>query len=51
MSHTQDMAMITPGISLEIFEGESLVFCKTKQFKVLNSTCVMVTADNDRSQE
>ena len=26
MSHTQDMVMITPAISLEMFEGEVYVF-------------------------
>ena len=51
MSHTQDMVMITPAISLEIFEEEILVFAKENNFKVLNSTCVKVTADTVRSQE
>ena len=48
MNHTQEMAMITPAISLEIFEGEILVFVKQNNFKVFNST---VTADNNESQE
>ena len=30
--------MITPAISLEIFEGEILVFVKLNIFKILNST-------------
>ena len=46
MSHTQDMVMITPAISLEIFEREILVFGKLNNFKVLNST-----ADINISQE
>ena len=32
-SHTQDMVMITPGISLEILEGEILVFVKQNNLK------------------
>ena len=51
MSHTQEMVMITPATSLEIFEWEILVFVKQNNFKVLNSTCVKVTADNNKSQE
>ena len=51
MSHTQDMVMITPEISLEIFEGDIQVFVEQNKFKVLNSTCVKVTADTNRSQE
>ena len=51
MNHTQEMAMITPAISLEIFEGEILVFVKLNIFKVLNSACVKVTVDTNRSQE
>ena len=35
MSHSGDMVMITPAISLEIFEGEILVFVKRNNFKVL----------------
>ena len=34
MSHTQDMVMITLAISLEIFEGELLVFVTQNYFKV-----------------
>ena len=49
MSNTQDMVMITAAISLEIFEGEILVF--VKENKVLNSTCAKVTADTNKSQE
>ena len=45
MSHTQDMVMITPAISLAIFEGDIQVFVKQNNFKVLNSTCVKVTAE------
>ena len=48
MSHTQDMVMITPAFSLEIVEGEILVFVKENHVKVLNSTCVKVT---NRSHE
>ena len=51
MSHTQDMVMITPAISLEIFEGEILVFVKLNNFKVLKSTCFKVPADTNTSQE
>ena len=51
MSHTQDMVMITATFSLEIFGGEILVFVKENNYKVLNSTCVKVTADTNRSQE
>ena len=51
MSHTQEMVMITPAISLEIFEREILVFVKLNNFKVFNSTSVKVTADTNRSQE
>ena len=36
MSHTQKMVMITQAISLEIIEGEVLVFVKQNNFKVLN---------------
>ena len=43
--------MITPAISLEIFKGDIQVFTKQNTFKVLNSTCVKVTADTNRSQE
>ena len=49
MSHTQDMVMKTPAISLEIFEGGILVFVKQNNFKVVNSTCVKVTADTNIS--
>ena len=51
MSHTQDMVMITPAISFEIFEGVILVSVKENYFKVLNSTCVKVAADTNKSQE
>ena len=51
MSHTQDMVMTTPTISLEIFEGEILVSVKENNFKVLNSTCVKVSADTNKSHE
>ena len=51
MSHGEDMVMTTPAISLEIFEGEILIFVKQNNFKVLNSTCVKVTADTNISQE
>ena len=34
MSHTQDMVMIPPAISLKIFEGEILDFVKQNNFKV-----------------
>ena len=51
MSHTQKMVMITQAISLEIIEGEILVFVKINNLKVLNSTCVKVTANINRSQE
>ena len=51
MSHTQDMVMNTPAISLEIFKGEIVVFVKLNYFKVLNLTCFKVTADTNRSQE
>ena len=51
MSHTQDRVMITPAISLYMFEGDTQVFVKQNNFKVLNSTCVKVTADTNRSQE
>ena len=51
MSHTQDMVMITLAISLEIFEGELLVFVTQNYFKVSNSTCVQITADTNISQE
>ena len=51
MSHTQDMVMITPAISLESFKGEILVFVKLNYLKVLNLTYVKVTADTNRSQE
>ena len=51
MSHTQDMVMITPDISLEIFEGEIVVLVKQNDVQVFNSTCVKATADTNRSQE
>ena len=51
MSHTFDMVMITPAISLEIFQGEIYVFVKENNFEVLNSKCVKVIADINRSQE
>ena len=51
MSHSGDMVMITPAISLEIFEGEIFVFVKQNNLKVLNSTCVKVTADTNKSEE
>ena len=52
MSHTQDMVMITPAISLEIFEREICVLLQQNNFKVLSSSCVKVTADtNIISQE
>ena len=51
MSHTQDMVMVTSAISLEIFEGEIGVFVPQTNLKVLNSTCVKVTADTNRSQD
>ena len=51
MSHTQDIVMITPAISFQIFEGEIWVFEPQNDFKVLSSTCVKVTADTNRSQE
>ena len=51
MSQTQDMVMITPAFSLEIFEGEILGLVRENNFYVLNSTCVKVTADTNRSQE
>ena len=51
MCHTQGMVMIMPAISLEIFEGEILVFVNQNNFKVLKSTFVKVTADNNRSLE
>ena len=50
MSHPQDMVMITPEITLEIFEGEFFFFFKQNNFEVLNSTCVKVTADTKRGQ-
>ena len=34
MSHAQDMVMIPPAISLEIFEEEILDFVKQNNFKV-----------------
>ena len=51
MSHTQDMVMITLAFSLEIFEGNVLIFVVKKLFIVLNSTFVKVAADTNRSQE
>ena len=51
MSHTQEMVMITLAISLEVFEGEILFFVNQNNFLVFNSTCVKVTADNNKSQE
>ena len=51
MSHTQDMVMIKPAISLEMFEGKILVFVKQSNPKILSSTCVQVTADISKSQE
>ena len=51
MSYTQDMVMIKSAIYLEIFEGEIKVFVKLNKFKVLNSTCVKVTADTNTSQK
>ena len=51
MSHTQGMVMITPTISLEIFEGKILVLVNQNNCKVLKSTCVKVTAENNRSPE
>ena len=39
MSHTQDMVMITPAISLEIFEGEILVFVKQNKLKLELNMC------------
>ena len=51
MSHAQDMVMTTQAISLEILKREILVFVKQNNFKILNSTCVKVTADINFSQE
>ena len=51
MSHTQDMVMIAPAISLEIFEVEILVLVTENHVEVQNSTCVKVTADTNRSPE
>ena len=51
MSPTQDMVMITPAISLKIFEEEISVFVKQNNFKLLNLTCVKVTADTYKSQQ
>ena len=42
--------MITPAISFQIFEGEIWVLEPKNDFKVLSSTCVMITADTNRSQ-
>ena len=47
MSHTQDMVMITPAFSLEIFEGNFLVLVKQNNVQVLNSRCVKATADTN----
>ena len=42
--------MITPAIALENFGGEILFSVRPNNFKVLNPTCVKVTADSHRSQ-
>ena len=51
MSNTQDMVIITPAIPLEIFEGEILVFVGQNYLNFLNSTCVEVTADTNKSEQ
>ena len=51
MSHSRGMVMITPASSIEIFEEDILVFVKQNTFKVLNSTCLKVTADTKRSHQ